>query len=529
MKVHQIPFQQTGYFSNLICDYLAEEAKLSEFYGNFPNVDGFKQQIRQKSSFDNSKRASLFQAVARQNTKISIGKRTQENINILQDKDTFTVTTGHQLNIFTGPLYFIYKIATTINLAKELKDQFPLKNFVPVFWMATEDHDFEEIKYFNFKNHKIAWNKDATGPVGRLSTKGLHRVFEEFSKLLGHSTNAKYLKDLFKKSYLEHSRLAEATRFLVNELFGSYGLVIIDGDDTQLKREFIPLIRDELLNQSAYKEVLNTNNKLAIHYKIQVNPREMNLFYLKNGLRERIVLEGTNYRIKNTNTVFSKKEILLELDKYPERFSPNAIVRPLYQETVLPNLCYIGGGGELAYWFQLKRYFEKVATPFPVLLLRNSVLFMKKRQFEKLQKLNMSLTDIFLNQAVLTDKKVTEISEISIDFEPQRRVLKKQFNDLKELSNKTDVSFAGAVNAQEKKQLNGLDVLEKRLLKAQKRKLSDHVNRLQLLQDELFPNQSLEERSRNFSELYLEQGAEFIKEIITSLNPLIQEFSVLEH
>src|SRR5690606_25480081 len=189
-----------------------------------------------------------------------------------------------------------------------------------------------------------------------------------------------------------------------------------------------------------------------------------------------------------------------ELHDYPERFSPNALLRPLYQEVILPNLCYIGGGGELAYWFQLKDYFKAVNIPFPILLLRNSALLVPKLLSEKLKKLNLKIEDLFLPQHELITKHTRTISQIEIDFSKQKEFLKQQFKDLYELAEKPDASVIGAVGAQEKKQLNGLNNLEQRLMKAQKRKLSEELDRVKNVQNQLFPNQSLQERHLNFSE-----------------------------
>ncbi len=530
MKVHCIPFQETGYFSDLISDYLDNNSTLSQFYGNFPDIEGFKKQLEIKQdSFEQTSRNTLVEVLIKQYKNINISELTNKNINALEEANTFTITTGHQLNIFTGPLYFLYKIVSTINLTKQLKIQFPKHNFVPVYWMATEDHDFEEINYFNFKGKKVVWDRESKGAVGRLKTEGFKAVFKSFSEQLGNSKNANSIKKLFENAYLNHTNLTDATRYLVNALFGDYGLVIIDGDDTKLKQEFSPIVKEELLNNISFKEVSKASEKLAENYKIQVNPREINLFYLKDNLRERIIFEDNKYKIINTTIVFSEEEILKELKEFPERFSPNVIMRPLYQETILTNLCYIGGGGELAYWFQLKDYFSKVNTPFPILLLRNSVLLISEKQLVKLNKLNVSLNEVFYKQQDLINKKVEEISEVEIDFSEQKSFLQQQFIGLKELAKQTDKSFIGAVNAQEKKQLNGLDNLEKRLLKAQKRKLSDVVSRIEIIQNQLFPNKSLEERTRNFSEMYLELGSDLIPMLLEALQPLKLEFTVVEY
>ncbi len=523
-----IPFQKTGYFTKITCDYLDKNKDLDEFYDNFPDLDGFTDQIKKKrESFSLESRRVLVESLTNQYVNLKISDRTKQNIQSLLNENTFTVTTGHQLNLFSGPLYFLYKIISAINLATKLKAKFPENNFVPVYWMATEDHDFEEIKFFNYKSNQISWERDASGAVGRLPTKGLDSVLEQFSSQLGMGKNAKYLIDLFKRSYIDHQNLTDATRYLANELFAEFGLVILDGDDKDLKREFIPYVKDELVNRNCFKEVSKTNSTLGNNYKIQVNPREINLFYLDDHLRERIVFEEEKFKILNTNISFSKKEILEEVENYPEKFSPNVLMRPLYEEVVLPNLCYIGGGGELAYWFELKSHFESQQIPFPILLLRNSVLLVKEKQIKKLDKLGVPYGDVFLKKNELVNKRIKEISDISIDFSEQRKTIDGIFEHLKEISHCTDLSFLGAVEAQHKKQLNGLENLEKRLLKAQKRKLNDVVERISVLHHELFPNESLQERNANFSEFYEEEGNNLIIKLISSLDPLKLEFDVI--
>ncbi len=523
-----IPFQDTGYFSKIIADYLDKNEDFKEFYDNFPDLNGFRNQIETRLRYNsNLDRKSLMQALQTQYASLDASKKTQENITLLSKENTFTITTGHQLNLFTGPLYFLYKIISTINLTKQLKKEFPANNFVPIYWMATEDHDFEEIQYFNFTGKKLSWKREASGAVGRLTTEGLADVYTIFEQELGNSKNATYLKSLFGKAYLEHTNLADATRFLGNELFAEQGLVILDGDTPILKKNFIPYAEKELLQNTSFQEVSKTIEYLEKDYPIQVNSREINLFYLLDDLRERIVFEDSVYKVLNTALIFTKEEILQELQMFPEKFSPNVITRPLYQEVILPNLCYIGGGGELAYWFELKRYFDKVEVPFPILLLRNSVLLVSKKQLHKMKKLDISIPDIFMSQNQLIQKKVREISDINIDLSDQKAMLKNMFSELEVLSNKTDKSFLGAVQAQEKKQLNGIEKLEKRLLKAQKRKLGEKVNRITTIQSQLFPKGSLQERNTNFSEFYMKYGDDLINELIETLDPLKLEFDIV--
>ena len=527
MPTDCISYQNSGYFSKLIHDYLDQKIELQSLYNHFPTLENFEKQIIEKqANFNNDNRIPLVETLKRQYQNIEISDSSKQNIELLAHPNTFTITTGHQLNLFSGPLYFLYKIISTINLTKELKSKYPTYNFVPVYWMATEDHDFEEINYFNFKGKKFRWNKESTGPVGRLSTEGLAEFFEIYSLELGSSTNASFIKNLFEQAYLKHENLADATRFLANSLFADYGLVILDADNTDLKRVFIPYIKEELEKQTSFKAVQKTIEELK-EYTVQVNPREINLFYIEDNVRERIIFENDKYYVNNTKTSFSKEEILKLLESNPEKFSPNVIMRPLYQEVILPNICYIGGGGEIAYWLELKSFFDAVNITFPTLLLRNSVLLSTEKQAKKADNLGLSWADLFTKPEDLVNTITHKLSAFSIDLTSQKETLEKQFEYLYELAQKTDKSFTGAVKAQEVKQKKGLENLEKRLLKAQKRKLDDELQRVTDLQLELFPNKSLQERQANFSEFYLEKGEQLIPLLIQKLKPLETNFNII--
>lgn len=527
MPTDCISYQDSGYFTPLMNDYLDQKENLQSLYNRFPNLENFKEQIAEKQeNFNPEHRDVLVSVLKEQYKNVAISDLTHQNIETLKEQNTFTITTGHQLNLFTGPLYFLYKIISAINLSKELKAEYPDSNFVPVYWMATEDHDFDEINYFNFNGKKFRWNRESSGPVGRLSTEGLANVLDVFSSELGEGTNAETIKKLFHDAYLNHDSLSQATLFLANALFGEYGLVIIDADNAALKKLFIPFVKEELLQQTSNKKVLESTEKLK-DYNVQVNPRDINLFYIEDHLRERIIFQNETFYVNKTDIKFSEKEMLSEIESYPEKFSPNVIMRPLYQEVILPNLCYIGGGGELAYWLELKSFFDAVSITFPILLLRNSVLIATEKQAKKADKLNLTWKDLFMKQSDLTNKKIKNFSEFTIDFSEQKKFLRQQFDNLHNIASKTDPSFSGAVKAQETKQLKGLENLEKRLLKAEKRKHSEELERITDLQNELFPIKSLQERQTNFSEFYIPNGNALISRLLDSLKPLENNFDVI--
>ncbi|MBL7472696.1 bacillithiol biosynthesis cysteine-adding enzyme BshC [Robertkochia sediminum] len=534
MTLETIDLEKTGRFSALIRDYLAKKPSLTSFYNRFPELEAFKGQIEEKSSFSVAAREVLADALEGQYEGLDVTESTKANIAALRSGKTFTITTGHQLNLFTGPVYFIYKIASVINLCKQLKQAYPQNDFVPVYWMATEDHDFDEINFFNYHGMKFQWqgsgDESMGGAVGKMNTRNLDKVADLFKAELGPGKFAETLHDLFCKAYLKHDDLTSATRYMVNTLFGDRGLVIVDGDDPKLKRQFIPHVKSDLLKQTAYKEVTKTIARLqeqSADYNIQVNPREINLFYLQMGSRERIVYDGGAYGLAEGEKQWDEKTLLEEVEAFPERFSPNVMLRPLYQEVILPNLCYIGGGGELAYWLELNGFFKASEVPMPILLLRDSVLVMSEKQKRKFEALGVSTEEMFLDNRALVNKKIREISDLRIDLSPERKLLTDQFQRLYSVAEHTDASFLGAVKAQEVKQIKGLDHLEKRLLKAQKRKMNDHVSRITTLQNTLFPGGGLQERSANFSLFYMEYGQDFFVQLFEELDPLDLRFKIL--
>ena len=531
--IDYIPFKETGYFSEFITDYLAQKAELRCLYHRFPLATNFPAQIKEKQAhYSAENRNTLAEALEKQYKNLSISKKTYHNIEAIRQENTFTVTTGHQLSLFTGPLYFIYKIVTTIVSCEQLKKLYPQYNFVPIYWMATEDHDFEEINHFSFRGQKLSWHSEQGGMVGDFSTDGLERITKILRVLLGKSHQGQYLASLFERAYEQHPTLSSATRYLVNELFTSYGLVIIDANDKCLKELFVPHFRQELLQNDAHKEVEKTLayiKSVNKNYPEQVHPREINIFYVKDGIRERIVKDSEGYAVLNTSIRFTEEEILRHLECFPEYFSPNVILRPLYQEVILPNLAYVGGGGEIAYWLELKDMFALHKVPFPMLMLRNSVLLISETQEKKLHKLGLTHHDIFLKNNVLENKITQRLSEYPIDFTPQRQSLEEHFAHLYQIAAHTDKSFLGAVKAQEAKQLKGLSNLEKRLLKAQKKKYRETLDRVIDLRVSLFPKESLQERVDNFSEYMIESQGKFIDTLVTHLSPFDFRFVVLSY
>lgn len=532
MEVECIPFVKTGYFSKIIADYLAESDSIKEFYEYSPQLASFATAIENKKTTLET-RSVLSAAIDSQyktaELKLEKYEAVSRNIALLKEENTFTVTTGHQLCLFTGPLYFIYKIVSTINLCKQLKAIHPDKEFVPIYWMATEDHDLAEVNHFYFKGEKITWNTKQTGAVGRMNLEGMDDVFEEFSMyLVDYSNHAEQLKTLFRNAYLKHNNLADATRYLVNELFHEQGLVIIDGDDSDLKSLFVPIMEAELKLEISSKKVDETSAKLSKQYKIQVNPREINLFYLKGDTRNRIVKSGDFYEVNETTIRFTEEEIFEELKNKPENFSPNVILRPIYEEFILPNLAYIGGGGELAYWFQLKSTFDFFSIPMPMLLLRNSVMWMDNKQHNFFKSLNLSLEDLFEPQGDLTKKWVIASTKEDLTLAQEKAAIESVYTALASKLAAIDSSLSEHLKAKQTKHLNDLDQVSEKYIRTVRKQAEVETRKINYLKTTLYPNGGLQERKDNFSNVYIALGAEMIELLLGELKLPTSDFTVFK-
>jgi len=527
MDVACISYQDTGFFSQTIVDYIDDAAQLRPFYKYRPNIEGFAELLANKKVI--ADRQVLHDVLREQYAIMANDRKVLDNISLLKEANTYTVTTGHQLNIFTGPLYFIYKIVTAIKLAKQLKKAFPDKNFVPVYWMASEDHDFAEINYTNIGGKKVQWEYEAAGATGRIDPKTMRKVLNEYKGVLGLDGHASELTDIVEQAYAStFDKLADATRYLVNALFGKYGLVIIDADDVAFKKQFAPIIQQDIIEQNSFKNITATNHELqkaGVH--IQVNPREINFFYLQDELRERIVFEHNEYRVLNTEIRFTEEELKKEIANHPEYFSPNVVMRPLYQECILPNIAYIGGGAEVVYWLELKSTFEHYKVDFPVLILRNSALVIRKESAAKIARMELSTADLFKTTDIIKSDWVKKHSEHTLSLQQEWAELQAVFEKVRSKARKVDNTLAPSAEAVQARLKHAIDSLEKKLVKAEKTKYHTHLTQIDAIKAELFPKDSLQERTENFGLLYVKWGQQFIEELVKNFEPLDFKFAVL--
>jgi len=527
MQITKIPYAQTGKFSALVEDYLRKDDFISSFFQHKPNLLGIQSQLEVKKNFDPALRIRLIEALKKQYKRLQLAEdecaEISERIDLLQSPNTFTVTTGHQLCLFTGPLYTVYKILHTLALADYINKTLAGVQIIPVFWMATEDHDFEEVNHAYLGDNRVKWHQKSGNAVGRLTTNGIANVIDEVAQFLPPGLRTEQILADLRQAYA-HENLADATRYLVHKWFGHKGLLVVDGDDAQLKKTMIPAFQAEITEQRALQSLTKTNTRLSEKYPIQVAGREINLFYLNNQSRFRLAPAFNGFDIVGGHKHFTEKTIVDELHAHPERFSPNVVLRPLYQEAILPNLAYIGGGGEVAYWAQLKDVFNVFGIPMPVVLLRQSVGVLSAKHANNIQKIGFSAVDLFkplheLNLLFLKRKK-----DYSIKIDNEKQQIEARFDALVLLAKQVDATLIKNAEAQKKRALRSIEILEKKIWRAEARKENTDLTRLKAALNEFAPGGGLQERKQNILPFLQQYGYQWFDQVQAAIEPLENNF-----
>lgn len=508
--INQISYKDAHLGSRIIHDYI--DGKCHDLIRTPSGINNFQEQIDSRKYF-NVNRKILVEALEDQNKIINLSSLTKENIHYLSKENTYTITTGHQLNLFTGPLYFVYKIASVIKTCTEAKKKFPSFNFVPVYWMNSEDHDFAEINHFYLFGEKISWDVDSKKQsAGDILMYDFDVVIEKVKSTYSNGTPE--IVERFISYYSSSKNLAEAHRKIVNELFAEYGLVILDQNDKRLKREFISHFKNDFFDAVSFKHVSETNKLLESNgIDPQVNVREVNSFYLGEGIRDRIEKQEDYFITVESKKKWSVDELANEIENYPENFSPNVVLRPMYQEVILPNLAYIGGPGEIAYWLQYKANFDAQAVHFPMLVLRDSFLIVQEKWNDKLAKLNLKLDDLFASIDDIVKTFVHNNYGDEIQLTEFQNKIQHIYSEIEQKAIAIDSSFGTMINAELQKSLNSIKQIESKLQKSIKQKSEQQIKTITDIHTKIFPEKSFQERIESIFSLNIDLK-KFIGDII---------------
>lgn len=524
----QLTYRQTGKFSSLILDYLEAAPDLRSFYAHTPDPEGIRAAIAERKKYPVD-RSLLLDQLNQQYANAPVTKKLQANIDALFDTNTFTITTAHQPNIFTGHLYFIYKIIHAIRLADELTAQLSGYRFVPVYYIGSEDADLEELGTIHINGTAYTWDTDQKGAVGRMKIdRKFIALIDAFAGQLEVDPFGPDLIELIRDAYSPDKTIEQATFDFCNELFKDHGLVILMPDNAALKETFAPLAEKELAEQFSHKAVRETISRFPEKYKVQAAGRDINLFYLKDDIRERIEATGTGFHVTNTGIRFTAEELMQEIKTNPERISPNVILRPVYQAMILPDIIFIGGGGELAYWLELKDVFREAGVPYPVLILRNSFSIIRQKAMHLLAGLGLEPEELFLPEAELLNKIVQRDATVKLSFSAEKLALIKLYKTLRQDAMAADSTLEKHVWSLQSKAIQKIEQLEKKMLKSTRKRFDAQARQLNKLKTRLFPGEGLQERTDNFLPYYSLYGPDFLQAIYDASNTWEASFVIVK-
>lgn len=527
MKIEKIGFEKFSQISSRDKAYQSNDSTLEPFYKYKFEYNEFKNAISDRKRFPIDRKL-LINQLNKQYDGIEVSKKTAKNIQKLASENTFTIITAHQPSLFTGPLYYILKICSTINITENLKKDFPENDFVPVFILGAEDHDFEEINHTQIFNKKIEWNNDESGSVGRMSKTNLDQAIEQLFDILGDNANANELKEIVAFAQKESYSYGEFSFLLIHKLFDRFGLIIANFDNKAFKNAFKPYIKQEIFENTS-KPLVELEQKRLIEagFSDQAYAREINFFYLSDGSRSRIEKQGDVFKVLDTDLSFTMDEMYDEIDRFPERFSPNVIMRPIFQEIIMPNLAYVGGGGELAYWMERKSQFKEFNVFFPMLVRRNSALWVNKRNKKQMDSLELGIQDFLADTEQLIKSYALDQTEHEIDFSSEYSKITEAYNDISHKAVDIDKTLEAKVEAMKTNHINNLEKLHQRLIRTIKQNQETTLNKIRKTKDLLFPGEGLQERQVNFMEFYLSNGKDMIDYLTEVCNPFEKELLVI--
>lgn len=523
-----IDYKDTGYFSKIAIDYIEQKRVLQPFWAHPISEKGLQNAINARANFPQSTREILASELQKQYATVSVEPIVQQHILSLKEKNTYTVTTAHQPNIFGGPLYFVYKILHVVKLAQMLEKKYPQQHFVPVFYMGSEDADLEELNNISINGKKYIWQTRQTGAVGRMQVdKQLISLIDEIQAQIGVEPFGKEWAEKLRQAYTFNKSIQQATLELVNDLFGKYGVLVIIPDNAALKNIFEPIITKEIKEQFSYNALQETVAALTEkNYHAQASGRELNLFYLLEDKRERIEVVNDKYFVTALQLEFSQEELLEEVKRFPERFSGNVVLRGPFQETILPNVAFVGGGGEIAYWLEMKKVYDAVSIPYPLLLLRNSFLLINQKQTATIEKLNLEAADFFKKEFEILDKIVAQQKE-KISLEKEFNGLKTLYEEIKTKAAAVDTTLTKHTEALYLKALQKIEHLEKKIASTQRKQLTTEQRQVVKLKSQLFPNNSLQERQENIAGFYAKYGSHIFDILLENSLTIEEKFQIV--
>lgn len=521
-----INFADLSGHQNLFLDYLYEFENTERFYQiNFRDTLKYPEIFENISSQEKYHLAELKSIIEKQYSAKSPSKLTQKNIESIDAEKTIAVVTGQQLGILGGPLYTFYKIITAVKLCKHLKQEYDDYNFIPVFWLEGDDHDFDEVRSMkiidtanNLKNITYEDGLDEEtnrGSVAKIElNNNIYDFFNELNESLRDTEFKKDLLDSLKKVYSPGKTFRDAFADLIFEYFDESGLIIFDPTDDDIKNLLKPVFKKEIEEFREHSEdVVKTSADLEEHYHAQIKIKPINIFIQEEEGRFLLDPVDEEFRLKGKRKRYTKDELLQTLKENPERFSPNVLLRPICQDFLFPTGMYVGGPSEISYFAQVIPMYKEFNIQQPIIYPRSSATILESNLKDIVDKNDLNILDFFADESIMNEKLVNVLSDIEIEpmFDDSKKSMNDLFKALKSNIEELDPTLTGAIDKARDRSLNNLDQLFGKAQKARERQHETTLRQVDKVRSIIFPNGNLQERELNFLYLAHKYGPDIIK------------------
>ena len=503
MKAQCLPFTQIPHNTRLFADFLGGSPKLDPFYPRNPYFSGWFQEEAKKINYDSSRRERVSQILERQNKAWGASTETLKNIARLK-AGAAVVVTGQQVGLFGGPLFSLFKALTAVKLAREATNGGV--DCVPIFWLATYDHDLAEINNISVPGPEAVLQKlqissqglpDA--PVGTIQLGAeIDAVVASAVALLGESEAIALLRE----SYCAEETLGSAFARLFARLFAEWGVILLDAADAELNAVAVPIYRAAVEQAAKIEELLKSRGRelesAGYHQQVKVTESSSLLFTLRNGARtplhRRTVGNSTTFMAGDA--AISQSDLLQQIVSAPQNFSANVLLRPVVQDYLLPTLAYTGGSAEVAYFAQSAVVYQTLAGRVTPVVPRFSGTVIESKPNVLLERYELTLPSLFQGPEKVREQLAAQAlpQELNAAFEQAGTSLEKSFAAIRDSLNRVDKTLVEAATNAESKIRHQLESLQAKAARAELRQSEVFDRHAQLLSNMLYPNKALQER-----------------------------------
>lgn len=516
-------------FSKLFIDYLYDFQKVKKYYEwDYQNTDHYKlrmEDILKKYTLRNE----LYEILLEQNKNFDCGEKTFLNISKFKDENTFAVVTGQQLGILGGPLYTFYKLVSLIKLVNKLNVLYPEYNFIPIFWLEAEDHDFEEVNKIHIitaenQVKKIEYLlKNKSLPQSAISDYRFDNIDEFITHVetsLPHTDFKNEIINFIRSTYKNGDSFGESFVKFYNKIFNGDGIVFINSNDKKIKNILKPLFKKEIQSYpKTCRLIIDISAKLEEEYHNQIKPKPINLFMFYRNARHLIEIKGDGFGLRGTRKILTQAELDEIIENTPELLSPNVVLRPVCQDYLLPTVAYIAGPSEIAYFAQLKPVYNEFGIQMPIIYPRASITIIEEKTARILEKYELDVKLIIKDTKNITQQVLNMISEIKIDplFTECMTRINDNLNELKFGLDFIDHTLLGSLETTRQKIIQHLNLLKEKTHLAQQQKHEIALRQVEKAVNNILPNGDMQERELNLINYMNKYGFDIYKKFIEEI------------